>query len=1634
MFKFKMSLLLKSAKFRVAVIVLAIAAIIAGIVCIPKNKARDIAKSACVRGMPTGVTVAGRAINVTECYPMVAGYETIFCIEQDASLSYKQYTNPINFANAQNYFTNYNSASWLLNNMYISNVTGTNGQTLLLTNLGNIVTSESVKANVKSKYGYDGTNVTTQKILGLQNKNIGGQQFNRNAIETVEQIALWKYTKNANNNVSDAYSNPNNLFENANLTADEQTTLKYLYYALITIADSKAGVSTPSTISNVVTLNKNNAKFNEENYLVGPYYLESNGVKLTSYNFGGNYPITITVTKNDGTTAQLGAESVNKNNDGSFYINLAQFKDNAKKVDFTISNVLATITTDVHVLEGGAEQNLITIEKNVTPGVLSESKNIEITKPSGEYSVELIKVDSNGKTITSSEATFDINGKQQNTSNGVLAVVTKKTIGNVDQKDTYTIKETAAPQGYDAYEGTVSLNVQFKQEGKKFIIDDSKTTCTAPGQTGKIFDVSPDHTKITIYVKNNKGVKIHKGVKSVENQDSGYMYEDLKTGKKYTEDQLSKVMHRWVIETSIEDQIEKYKKYIITDKVDTTKLDFAGLDRVVVTLVDKNGSEKALTINKDYKLEYKDDVLKVSFIENDFMSETIKNAEVGSLQGYKFRVVFNTTFKVVDGKLAVLKDAVTNAENEATLTYNNGVGSDKTPKSEKPEVHTGAVSVFKYDDANGNGIHDNGEKALVGAEFKIAESKENAEAGKFVKDAEGNDLVAISNEHGVATFTGLEFGGDALANGTKQADGTFKYNWETASKDYYIVETKAPKGYLLMSEGVQVKVSKNSTECINLTDKMDAYANRAVNGTYSFTITKKDAETTKIIEDETTVFDIKVYSKVNEDGTFSEENLVNIVDINGKEINTKNIHAKTNGIVSLGNILIGEGEKAAGTYYFVIEETQAPDEYTEIDYRVVVPIKFELKENEYVAKHDTENSYALVKNDKGEVKKSLKEMASNNNECTSTEQVDVTINVNVPNKHKAFDLSLRKFITAINGVAPATSREPKVDTTKLASGEATTATYTHPKNPLDVATSDIVTYTLRVYNEGGIDGYAAQVMDDIPDGLEFIPGTETNKIWTMYKLATDSDKETVEFDGKKYVKTENAKEAKVIVTEALSMANNKDNLIKAFDGKTLSHKDLKVDFKVVEPNKSTRVITNYAQITKHSDRRGNTEITDRDSTPNKWNEGEDDQDIENIKLKEFDLSLRKFISAVNGIAPEKSREPVADTTKLASGEATTATYNHPKDALDVNQTDIVTYTLRVYNEGGVDGYAAQVMDDIPDGLEFIPGTETNKIWTMYRLAKDSDKETVEFDGKKYVKTENAKEAKVIVTEALSMANNKDNLIKAFDGKTLSYKDLKVDFKVVEPKTSDRIITNYAQVTKHTDRNGNVVTDRDSEPNKWNDGEDDQDIENIRVRYFDLSLLKYVTKAIVYENGGKNVTETGHTGYEQPEPVVKVDLKNTDINKVTVKFEYTIKIKNEGQIEGYAKEISDYIPAGLKFVPEDNKNWKEVDGKIVTDALKDTLLKPDESAEVTVILTWINGSDNMGVKTNVAEISKDYNKYGTPDIDSTPNNKVEGEDDIDNAPVMLTVRTGMPKQYYGVIFGVLVILTAGVVVIKKKVIA
>ena len=423
-----------------------------------------------------------------------------------------------------------------------------------------------------------------------------------------------------------------------------------------------------------------------------------------------------------------------------------------------------------------------------------------------------------------------------------------------------------------------------------------------------------------------------------------------------------------------------------------------------------------------------------------------------------------------------------------------------------------------------------------------------------------------------------------------------------------------------------------------------------------------------------------------------------------------------------------------------------------------------------------------------------------------------------------------------------------------------------------------------------------------------------------------------------------------------------------------------------------------------------------------------------IKLqnRQFDLALRKFITGVTTNVGNEKETKTEVTTRIPVfkvDEQGKYVYEHTKEPVLVANQNVVEYTIRVYNEGEIAGYAKEIKDDIPDGLEFLPDDELNKEYRWLMLDEEENE------------TDDVTKAKYITSDYLSKEQEKtegENLLKAFDkeaydaGKITEpdYREVKVAFKVTMPNTSDEIIINQAQISDDSDEDGNEVTDKDSTPNEWIEGEDDQDIEKIKVQYFDLALRKWVTKAIVTENGKETVTETGHKVEDDPEEVVKVDLKKSKIKDVVVKFEYQIRVTNEGQIAGSVEEISDYIPEGLKFVKEDNPNWKEENGKVTTEELKDTLLQPNESKDVTIVLTWINGENNMGIKTNVAEISKDSNEYNTKDIDSTPGNMNMNEDDLDDAQVMITATTGQAAVYIVLTITVLGILVVGIVVVKK----
>ena len=584
---------------------------------------------------------------------------------------------------------------------------------------------------------------------------------------------------------------------------------------------------------------------------------------------------------------------------------------------------------------------------------------------------------------------------------------------------------------------------------------------------------------------------------------------------------------------------------------------------------------------------------------------------------------------------------------------------------------------------------------------------------------------------------------------------------------------------------------------------------------------------------------------------------------------------------------------------------------------------------------------------------------------------------------KDFDLALRKFITEVDGKA-INNRYP-VPTINEGTGEIT---YNHPKDVVRVENGSVVVYTIRVYNEGAASGYAKVVRDTLPAGLDFIKDNEINK---KYGWTVSEDGRTVE-------------------TTYLSKESSENNLIDAYNRITMTgpdYKEVKIACVVNLPSNSNEILINTAEIQDDSNKDGN-DVIDQDSTPGNNKDGEDDIDIEKVQIVEFDLALRKFITGVNNDVVD-TRVPV-----VAVAEDGTITYTHPKDPVEVKNKDVVIYTIRVYNEGNTNGFATEIKDNVPDGLVFLPQSQINVEYGW----------TVSEDGK------------TISTNYLSEEKSADNELKGFNRvemQTPDYKDVKVAFMVDENVIpEDRIIINIAEISE--DDNEFNVDDEDSIPNNNVENEDDIDKEYLIVKYFDLSLLKWVAGANVTVDGKTTTYETEYTGYENPENPLKISIDKKKINKTDVKFIFKIKVTNEGQIPGYATELKDHIPDGLKFVAADNPKWSvNAQGEVVTDQLKDVLLNPGDFVDIEIILTWVQDGDNMGLKVNTAEISDDKNDSDSDDIDSTPNNNVLGEDDIDTAPVILEIKTGSGANYIWLVGVCTVIFGAGVFFIRRYVI-
>ena len=422
MLKFKLSLLIQNAKFKAAVATLLIAAIIAGIVYIPKNKASKTTSS---------TSSTNYTLNASEVIAKsleLAG--KIYAGGEDSGVSGKGYDGNL-------WSTTYNASKLATaSQIYASNTNarlrGVDCSGLVFWTLSSLMKNKSITVGTKG-FSYNNlvpvdtahwlADANGKTITKSSNVTFNGQKINilKANDEITSSMRYYQY-KDANGNIVDLPNGTIVVTDGKNYVSGGQN------HAWIYIGD--LGTSNATEVKNILKT---------------------------------RYGVDV---------AASAIKSVGSN---------THWRIEASGVSGVVIN--------------NADPNRGTSEGKKAVGNIwaYQLANDEIT--TGSYTVELVKVKEDGTTvITSSEATFTVNGSDKSTTKGVLTVASGKTITDVSQKDTYTIVEKEAPEGYNKYEGTITLNVGFKKNvsTNKYVIDGSKTNITAPGISGNVFKISDD--------------------------------------------------------------------------------------------------------------------------------------------------------------------------------------------------------------------------------------------------------------------------------------------------------------------------------------------------------------------------------------------------------------------------------------------------------------------------------------------------------------------------------------------------------------------------------------------------------------------------------------------------------------------------------------------------------------------------------------------------------------------------------------------------------------------------------------------------------------------------------------------------------------------------------------------------------------------------------------------------------------------------------------------------------------------------------------------------------------------------------------------------------------------------------------
>ena len=532
-------------------------------------------------------------------------------------------------------------------------------------------------------------------------------------------------------------------------------------------------------------------------------------------------------------------------------------------------------------------------------------------KVTGQF--EIVKVDAEDKAKVLSDAEFEVykDGKKVET---LRTDKTGKVISQKLEPGTYTLKETKAPQGYkllkEEIEVVVEANkvIQVQVENAKEL--GSLQVIKKDAESGKVLEGAE------FRLKNENGQVV--GETKTTNKDGVVKFENLVPGK-YTLEETKAPEGYKAVEVTVEVNVvanEVVKQEVTNEKVtgqfevvkvdanDKTKLlsgaEFAVYKdgkKVAELKTDESGkvmspklplgeyTVKETKAPEGYKLSNKEWKVTIQN-ENEIVKLEAENEKIlGSLQIIKTddkdqtKRLAGAEFTLKDVKGNVVKEGIT-TDKSGTVKVDGLVPGEYTLEETKaPEGYELTKQVIH--------VTVDGEKII---DVKVKNSKS---LGQF-------EIVKVDAEDKAKVLSDAEF--EVYKDGKKvetlRTDKTGKViSQKLEPGTYTLKETKAPQGYKLLKEEIQVVVEANKVVQVQVENAKELG---------SLQVIKKDAESGKVLEG--AEFKLK-----NEAGQVVGETKTTNKD----------------GVVKFENLVPGK---------YTLEETKAPEGYKTLEVTIEVNV------------------------------------------------------------------------------------------------------------------------------------------------------------------------------------------------------------------------------------------------------------------------------------------------------------------------------------------------------------------------------------------------------------------------------------------------------------------------------------------------------------------------------------------------------------------------------------------------------------------------------------------------------------------------------------------------------------------------